>query len=257
MDFVKRPLGRISAFSSVALLGLALLGPPATATAQTAPPKEKQRVDPEINQQFERPGVDVKGFVRRFESEDREVSARRDEILAALALKPGMAVADLGAGTGLFTRLFAEKVGPEGKVYAVDISRDFLNHIAEQSRKLGQKQVETILGAQNETNLKPNSVDLVYICDVYHHFEAPETMLASIHRALRPGGTLVLIEFDRVEGKSSDFVLKHVRASKEEFVQEIERAGFKLDKSKADKEPKFQENFFARFQRVDEPAAKD
>lgn len=254
MNFVRRPLGPSFVLLPTALLGLAMLGAPATARAQ-APTKEK--ADSEINKQFERPGVDVEGFVRRFESDDREVYAKRNEIAKAIDLKPGMAVADVGAGTGPFTRLFAEKVGDEGRVYAVDVSRDFLKHIAEESRKLGQKQVETVLGSQNGTNLKPGSVDLVYICDVYHHFEEPEKMLASIHQALRPGGTFVLVEFDRVEGKSSDFVLNHVRASKEVFIQEIEGAGFKLDKSRADQEPKFQENFFARFQRVDKPGDKD
>lgn len=253
MNFVRRPLGPLSVFSLTALLGLTVLG--GAAEAQTPTPKTK--TDSEINRRFERSGVDVKGFVRRFESEDREVYAKRNEIAKALDLKPGMAVADVGAGTGPFTRLFAEKVGKEGKVYAVDISRDFLKHIAEESKKLGQDQVETILGSQDGTNLKPGSVDLIYICDVYHHFEAPEKMLASIHQALKPGGTFALIEFDRVEGKSSDFVLKHVRASQEEFIQEIEAAGFKLDESRADEAPTFKENFFAKFRRVDKPTAED
>jgi len=251
MNPVKRPLGPFSIVLPAALLGLALLS--ASATAQTA---TKDKADPGINERFERPGVDVKGFVQRFESDDREVYARRNEIAKALDLKPGMAVADVGAGTGPFTRLFAEKVGEKGRVLAVDVSRDFLKHIANESRKLGQKQVETVLGSQDATNLKPSSVDLVFICDVYHHFEEPEKMLASIHQALRPGGTFVLIEFDRVEGKSSDFVLEHVRASKEEFIREIEEAGFELDTSRADEDPKFKENFFARFRRVDKPATE-
>jgi len=248
MHLVKRPLGPFFLLSMAALIS-------ASAQAQTAPPKEG--ADSEINKPFERPGVDVKGYVRRFESDDREVYAKRNEIAKALDLKPGMAVADVGAGTGPFTRLFAEKVGKEGRVYAVDISRDFLKHIAEESKKLGQTQVETVLGSQDGTNLKPGSVDLVYICDVFHHFEAPEKMLASIHQALRPGGTFALIEFDRVEGKSSDFVLKHVRASQKEFIREIEAAGFKLDKSRTGEEPKFKENFFARFRRIDKPTGKE
>lgn len=253
MNFVKRPLGLFSLLSLTALLGLSGFGD--AAKAQTPTPKKK--TDSEINRQFERSGVDVEGYVRRFESEDREVYAKRNEIAKSLDLKPGMAVADVGAGTGPFTRLFAEKVGEEGRVYAVDISRDFLKHIAEESKKLGQDQVETVLGSQDGTNLKPGSVDLVYMCDVYHHFEAPEKMLASIHQALRPGGTFALIEFDRVEGKSSDFVLKHVRASQAEFIQEIEAAGFELDKSQADQRPQFKENFFAKFRRVDKPGAND
>ncbi len=246
-----RTIRSLPCSASAACLGLAMLASPAT--SQTAPSEKK--VDPQINAQFQK--GDVQGFVQRFESHDREVFAHRDEVVAALNLKPGAAVADVGAGTGLFTRLIAEKVGAEGRVYAVDVSRDFLKHIAKQSQKLGQSQVQTVLGAQDETKLKPASVDLVFICDVYHHFEEPEKVLASIHQALRPGGSLVLIEFDRVEGKSSDFVLKHVRAGKGQFIQEIENAGFTRDETGP--KPKLKENFFARFRKNDEskPESKD
>ena len=89
--------------------------------AQTTSPAK--RTDPKINEPFKKP--DVKGFIQKFESEDREVYAKRAEIVAALGLKPGMSVADVGAGTGLFTRLFADKVGETGRVYAVDICAPF------------------------------------------------------------------------------------------------------------------------------------
>ena len=88
----------------------------------------------------------MKGFIKKFESDDREVFAKRHEIVAALELKPGMAVADVGAGTGFFTRLFADKVGPSGRVYAVDISPGFLTHVAAEAAKRGQKQVVTVSG---------------------------------------------------------------------------------------------------------------
>ena len=121
-------------------------------------------------------------------------------------------------------------MGPSGKVYAVDISQEFLDHIAAQAKTQGQAQVVTVRGTQDSTNLPPGSVDLVFLCDVYHHLEDHEKILASIHQALRPGGVLVLVEFDRVEGKSSDFVLKHIRAGQEEFRREIEAAGFEPDR---------------------------
>ncbi len=191
---------------------------------QTTESTPKPRTDPKINDPFKKP--DVKQYVKKFESENRENYALRHEIVAALNLVPGMAVADIGAGTGLFTRLFAEKVGPTGKVYAVDIATQFLDHIAADAKKRRQDQVVTILGSQDSTNLPRDSVDLVFLSDVYHHLEKPEKTLASIHQALRPGGRLVVIEFDRVEGKSSAFVLKHVRASQAVFRKEIEAAGF-------------------------------
>jgi ubiquinone/menaquinone biosynthesis C-methylase UbiE len=163
-----------------------------------------------------------------------------------------MAVADIGAGTGLFTRLFAERVGRDGRVYAVDISPAFLAHIAAESKRLGQPQVKTIRGNQETTGLPADSIDLAFLCDVYHHLEHPSKTLATIHRALRPGGQLVVIDFDRVEGKSEPFVLKHVRASKSVFLAEIESAGF----SRVDTPgvPALRDNFFARFRKLDKAA---
>ncbi len=102
----------------------------------------RSRTDPKINEPFMHP--DVKDFIKRFESAEREVYAKRIEIVAALGLRPGMAVADVGAGTGLFTRLIAEKVGPTGKVYAVDISELFLAHVARDANERGYDQVVTV-----------------------------------------------------------------------------------------------------------------
>ena len=208
------------------------------------------RADPKINEAFRKPNV--KEYVKKFETESRENYAHRHEIVAALELEPGMAVADIGAGTGLFTRLIAEEVGPTGKVYAVDIARPFLEHIAADARKRGQKQVITVLSDQDSTNVPADSVDLVFLSDVYHHLERPEKVLASIRRALRPRGRLVVVEFDRVEGKSSAFVLKHVRANQAVFRKEIEEAGFTLIPTPDP--PKLKENFFLRFEKRSQPA---
>jgi len=214
---------------------------------QTSPraPAPEIKTDSKINEPFKKP--DVKRFIATFESDNREIYAKRLEILSSLGLTPGMAVADVGAGTGLFTRLFAEKVGPTGKIYAVEISPEFLSHIADDARKRGQTQVVTVLGSQESTNLPQESVNLVFLCDVYHHLEKPTKTLASIRRALKPGGRLVVIDFDRVEGRSAEFVLKHVRASKFVFLKEIEAAGF--TPIPTSKPPTFKENFFLSFKK--------
>ncbi len=230
-------------------LVLGLLGWSTSAGQTQAPAKgqSKSGANPDINAPFRKPNV--KNFIAKFESEDREIYAKRLEIVKALDLNEGEGVADVGAGTGLFTRLFAEKVGPKGKVYAVDVAAPFLKHIADDAKKSGQTQVVTVLGAQDSIKVPPGSVDLVFLSDVYHHIEKPREVLASIHAALRPGGRLVVIDFDRVEGKSSSFVLKHIRASQKVFRGEIEEAGFAHEPTP--NAPKLRENFFLKFRRVD------
>jgi ubiquinone/menaquinone biosynthesis C-methylase UbiE len=206
-----------------------------------------KKIDPQINAQFLKGSI--QDFVKRFETNDREVFARRYEIAEVLDLKPGMAVADIGAGTGVFTRLFADTVGPRGNVYAVDVSKVFLEHIAAEAKSRKQPQVITLLGTQTTTNLPAGSVDVAFLCDVYHHLEDHEKILASIHQALRPRGLVVLVEFDRVERKSSPFVLSHVRASQAEFRREVEAAGFKP--LPIQHSPQLNETFIAKFQRVE------
>ncbi|MEZ6113537.1 MAG: class I SAM-dependent methyltransferase [Pirellulaceae bacterium] len=210
----------------------------------TAAVAQEKSVNPGINDSFQAPNVS--SFVERFEKEGREVYDRREAIVAACEVKPGMLIADVGAGTGLFTRLFAEQVGPEGRVYAVDIARNFVDHVRDSSRAAGLNNVIGVVASGDSTNLPPNSVDVVFICDTYHHFEFPHKTMSSIHRALRPGGTVVLIDFERVEGESSDWILGHVRAGQEVFEKEVAEAGFE----KIDERDLLKDNYFTRFKKV-------
>lgn len=208
----------------------------------------EKSVKPGVNEKYENPDVDV--WVGRFESESREIARYRREIVDAIGVEPGMVVADIGAGTGLFTPLFAEAVGPEGKVLAVDIVPKFLELIRERAGQQGLRNVQTILSEERSVTLEPGSVDLAFVCDTYHHFEYPKTMLRSIHRALKPGGLFVVIDFDRVEGKSRAWVLGHVRASQEVFTSEIVAAGF-VKLNEPSWTPYLEENFGLRFRKVD------
>jgi ubiquinone/menaquinone biosynthesis C-methylase UbiE len=205
---------------------------------------QQESVRPGVNKTFEDPNVDE--FVGRFETESREIFAPRKEIVAACQLKPGMAVADVGAGTGLFTRLFAAEVGPQGRVYAVDIARKFVDHVEKTCSEAGLKNVTGVLCTSTSTELPPNSVDLVFVCDTYHHFEYPQKTLASIHQALRADGKLIVIDFHHIEGKTSKKMMEHVRAGQEVFTAEIEAAGFK----KLDEASFLKENYFLRFQKT-------
>jgi ubiquinone/menaquinone biosynthesis C-methylase UbiE len=185
---------------------------------------QDQSVKPGINDSFRDP--DVKEFTERFEIESREVFAQRDRIVEACEIRPGSTVADIGAGTGLFTRLFAKAVGPKGRVVAVDISENFLEHIRRSSRELGLPNIDTLLCTPDSTELPADSIDTAFICDTYHHFEFPYKTLASLYRAMRPGGRVVVIDFKRIDGVSSDWTLNHVRAGQEVFEAEIVKSGF-------------------------------
>ncbi len=207
---------------------------------------QETSVNPGINKSFESPNVPE--YVERFEKEGRDVYNHRHEIVAALNLRPGMVVADVGAGTGLFTRMFSPLVGDKGKVYAVDISDEFIAHIEKTAREQKLGNIVGIVCAADSVLLPPSSVDLVFICDTYHHFEFPHKTMQSIHKALRPGGHVVLIDFHRIPGVSSEWVLGHVRAGQEVFTQEIINAGFKRVEEKKDL---LKESYFVRFQKVD------
>ena len=182
----------------------------------------------DINAAYKDPNLDIDVWVERLETEGRETYDFRTEIVASMGLIPGQAVADIGAGTGLFEPLLAAGVGLQGKVYAVDIVPKFIAHIDAKAAERGLSQIEARLGDERSIGLPAGSVDVVFICDAYHHFENYEAMLASIHAALRPGGKLVIVDFDRIEGESEDFVLVHIRASKEQFTAEIETSGFRF-----------------------------
>jgi len=186
---------------------------------------QEKSVRPGINDTFRDP--DPKQFTERFEIESREVFAKRKEILAAMKLKPSDVVADIGAGTGLFTRLFAAQCGTEGRVIAVDIAQKFLDHIEVTCRDQNLRNVETLLCKEDSTELPEGSVDVAFICDTYHHFEFPQKTMTSLRKALKPGGRVVVVDFRRIEGESTDWTMSHVRAGQEVFEAEIIGAGFR------------------------------
>jgi ubiquinone/menaquinone biosynthesis C-methylase UbiE len=185
------------------------------------------------NGKYLRPDLDVEAWVQRFGKPGREVFDKRREIVAATGLRRGAAVADVGAGTGLYTMLFADLVGKTGKVFAVDIAPRFLDHLRRRAAAAGASQVAVVKGGTRSINLPPASVDLVFVCDTYHHFEQPRATLDSIRRALRPGGALVVVDYRREPGKSPAWVLEHVRAGQAAVVAEIEAAGFVREPAEA------------------------
>lgn len=189
----------------------------------------EQSVKPGINDPFlTATAEDVETFVGIFEGESREIAASSEGILAALNIQPGMEIADIGAGTGLYEPLFDEAVGQDGTVYAIDLSPAMIDHLNQRVAEEGLDRVKVLQCSETNCGLAPNSVDLIYVCDTYHHFEYPQTTLRSIHKALRPGGTLAIVDFERIEGESRPWILNHMRAGKDVFREEIEQAGFEF-----------------------------
>lgn len=208
-------------------------------------------VKPGINDNFKHM-TDVDTWVKRFEGESREIYHQRKAIVAQLGLKPGMDVADIGAGTGLFESSFAHAVEPGGMVYAVDIAPQFIKYINERVAEAGITNVKTVLCEEDSVELPPNSIDLAFICDTYHHFEYPESTMHSLYDALRPGGEVVIVDFDRIEGVSRDWILGHVRLGKEGVIKEVRSFGFEL----TDNQPNdafLKENYIIRLRKVDTP----
>ena len=209
----------------------------------------EQSVKPGMNDNY-KDNPKIEEWVKRLEAEDREVRIHRDAIVKDLQLKPGMVVADIGAGTGLFVEPLAEGVGARGRVFAVDITQNFLDHIAALVKDKGWGHVRTVLCKEDSVQLPANSIDLAFVCDTYHHFEYPRSTMRSIHRALRPDGILVLVDFDRIPGQSREWILGHVRADKGQVDTELRAWGFERvdDPPSADY---LKENYLLRMRKVD------
>lgn len=219
---------------------------PGSAKAEAAAgPPAPERVQTTINDDYVEQ-QNPERWAARFEREGREVFDHQAEILAVLGLREGMAVADVGAGTGLFTLAIAERVGPKGKVFAVDVQAYFLDHIGQKARKAKLDNVELVRAKQDTVGLPAGAVDLVLMCDSYHHVEQPAAYLASLRAALRPGGRLVVVDYIAIEGQSEKWMLEHVRATPEAFRAEIESGGFRFVKAH---EGVLKENFVFEFER--------
>lgn len=195
----------------------------------------------ELNKSFD---GDASQWTARFEHEGRAIYDKRYEILDEMHLKPGMDVADIGAGSGLFSRLIAQRVAPGGTVYAVDIARNMIDHINKTAQEEHIANLKGVLGDPHSPKLAPNSVDAVCIIDSYHHFEFPTDMLKEIDKALRPNGVLMLIDFKRIDAVSKDYILKMVRAGEGTFTDEFQNAGFELIDRRDDM---FPDNYLLKF----------
>jgi len=204
------------------LIALALAG----GIACAAPPPAARRGSAPV---AKREPANVMGYegAAWLEREGRDQQEKPEVVLDAMQLKEGMTVAEIGAGTGYFSRRLAKAVGPAGKVYAEDIQPQMLDLLKERAGKEGIGNIVTVLGTDTDPRLPAHGVDRLLLVDVYHEFQKPEAMLASLRDTLAPGGLVILVEY-RLEGDTASHInIKH-RMSVEQVLAEWNQAGFEL-----------------------------
>jgi ubiquinone/menaquinone biosynthesis C-methylase UbiE len=170
-------------------------------------------------------GVGGAQWLERAERENEERPALAVELLD---LKPGLTVADIGAGSGYYSELLSRKVGPSGKVFANDIQPGMVRLLQQRVRDRKLSNVEIVLGLEDDPKLPPASLDLALMVDVYHEFSQPQAMLRKLHQALKPGGRLVLLEF-RKEDPSVPIREEH-KMSVQDVRAELEPEGFRFER---------------------------
>ncbi len=200
-----------------ALLAFAVL------LAQSANPAGAQA--PTDQHEAHRLHQDPKAYIAALDGPRRDAYQKPDEVVDALALKPGDMVADIGAGSGYFTLRFAPKVGPTGRVYAVDVSPDMVRHLNARVRDAKLTNVSTILAPPDDP-LLPTRVDLFVIVDVWHHVEDRAGYLAIMKRQLRPGGRVVMIDFHKRDLPVGPPVA--MKIAREDLLAQMQAHGFTL-----------------------------
>ena len=160
-----------------------------------------------------------------YEGFTRDQWQQRDRVIESLQIRPGDRVADIGSGGGYFVFALAKAVGPDGKVYAVDIDEEMNDLVAERAKKEGVGNVEVILAKPADPLLPLSGIDLIFTSNTYHHIDNRVSYLTNLRKYLRPNGRIAIIEFDRRGWL--DGLWQHYTPS--EFIKrEMEQAGYRL-----------------------------
>lgn len=164
-------------------------------------------------------------WTAQFDDPARDEWQKPDEVIAALALSPGMTVADVGAGTGYFSARLAKSVGPTGKVLAVDIEPDMVRYLGERAKRENTPNVEARLGAPDDPKLGTSTVDRILIVDVWHHVAARGDYAKKIAAAVKPGGSVFVVDFtlDAKRGPPPEH-----RLSSDAIKADLEGAGLRV-----------------------------
>ncbi len=170
---------------------------------------------------------DTEKWVAMFEDPARAAYQKPAEVVAALHVPEGAKVADIGAGSGYFSLPFARAVGDRGVVYAVDIEPGMVDHLKKRAADEKAPSLTPVLGKHDDPRL-PEPVDLVFICDTWHHVDARPAYLATLKRVLRPGGRIVIVDYQKRELPVGPPVA--MKISEDDVLATFKAAGFRLAK---------------------------
>jgi ubiquinone/menaquinone biosynthesis C-methylase UbiE len=162
-------------------------------------------------------------------SPNREATQKPGELIKSMGLEPGMTVADVGTGVGYMLPFLSHRVGPAGRVIAEDIFDDFLAGAKQTAEQQKLTNITFVKGTETDPMLPEGQLDMELVLDVYHHFDYPEKMLAALHKALKPDGKLVIVEYYKREGAMPNGrALTHIRLDMPDVIKEVEANHFHL-----------------------------
>jgi len=184
---------------------------------------------PALAQDQHRRPDDIKQYLEQLDSTERNRDQKPIEVIEALKVKPGMAVADLGSGSGYFTRRFVEAVTESGIIYAVDVEPEMLAYAKESIVHMHiAYTAEFILARPDSPKLPYESVDLLFVCNTIHHLEDRSKYFRDLRSSLKPGARIAVIDFYPDERSGELGFPKHHLVSRDTVIQEMTRAGYQL-----------------------------
>jgi ubiquinone/menaquinone biosynthesis C-methylase UbiE len=170
-----------------------------------------------------------KSVAKSLSNPERDNTQRPGVLMKDMDIHAGMTVADIGTGIGYMLPFLSRAVGSGGTVIAEDIFEDFLEGARQLARTQNLSNVTFVKGSETDPNLPEGKVDRVLALDAYHHFDFPEKMLAAVHKALKPGGKLIVVEYyKRPEAMPNGRALTHIRLDMPDMIKEIEANRFHL-----------------------------
>ncbi len=177
-------------------------------------------------EQIKKMHQDPKGYIAMLENPQRDAEQKPEEVIAAMRIKQGEVIADIGAGSGYFTFRFASHVGASGRVYAVDINPEMILYMNRRIRDKKVNNVVTVLSASNDPLLPDASIDRFFICNTWHHVENRPPYIALMKRMLKSGGQIIVLDYlkkDLPGGPPPEMKL-----AREDAIREMESGGFRL-----------------------------